>query len=142
MNCSLLYILQANGYNSNIFVILLSSSLQILIVSAFGQQLQNEATAFRNTLYTIDWPRMSIESRKRILLLMSGSSRVVTVRAGGAYELNLALFAQVSGRISSVETQLTALKPEYLYMYDIVLGYESWSVTLRCHASDVRNHAI
>lgn len=95
MNCSLLFILQAFGYDSNIFVILLSSSLQILIVSAFGQQLQDEAHAFRNTLYTIDWPGMSIENRKRIRLLMTGSYRVVTVRAGGTYELNLALFAQV-----------------------------------------------
>lgn len=95
MNCSLLFILQAFGYDSNIFVILLSSSLQILIVSAFGQQLQDEATAFRNTLYTIDWPSMSIENRKRIRLLMTGSYRVVTVRAGETYELNLALFAQV-----------------------------------------------
>lgn len=95
MNCSLLYILQMNGYDSNIFVILLSSSLQILIVSAFGQQLQNEANVFRGTLYSVDWPNMSIDNRKRILLLMSGSYRGVTVRAGGTLELNLALFAQV-----------------------------------------------
>ena len=102
MNCSLLYILQTDGYDSNIFVILLSSSLQILIVSAFGQQLQDEAKAFRNSLYATDWPRMSIDNRKRIRLLMSGSYRVVTVRAGGAYELNLALFAQVSGLTESL----------------------------------------
>lgn len=95
MNCSLLFILQMNGYDSNIVVILLSSSLQILIVSAFGQQLQTEASAFRDALYAIDWPNMSIDNRKRIRLLMSGSYHVVTVRAGGTYELNLALFAQV-----------------------------------------------
>lgn len=97
MNCSLLFILQTNGYDSNIFVILLSSSLQILIVSAFGQQLQNEANAYRNTLYSVNWPAMSIDNRNRICLLLAGSFRVVTVRAGGTYELNLALFAQVSG---------------------------------------------
>lgn len=57
--------------------------------------LTSQAIAFRNTLFTIDWPSMSSANKKRLLLLMTGSSRVVNIRAGGTYELNLALFAQV-----------------------------------------------
>lgn len=38
---------------------------------------------------------MNLENRKYLLLMMTGSSRKVNVRAGGTYELNMALFLQV-----------------------------------------------
>lgn len=71
------------------------SSSQVLVASALGQQLQDDASNFRDALYTSNWMNMSEKNKKRMLLLMVGSYRVVNIRAGGTYELNLALFAQV-----------------------------------------------
>lgn len=38
---------------------------------------------------------MSCKNKKGLLLLMTGSQRIVNIRAGGTYELNLGLFVQV-----------------------------------------------
>lgn len=55
-----------------------------------------QALDYSDTLYQIDWLKLSIPNRKYLLLMMIGSHRKVNVRAGGAYELNLSLFLQVS----------------------------------------------
>lgn len=57
--------------------------------------LISQAQLFENALYEIDWINMTIENKKLLLIIMAGSQRMVTIRAGGTYELNLALFAQV-----------------------------------------------
>lgn len=54
-----------------------------------------QARLFEEALYNTDWVNMTQESKKILLLIMSGSERKVNIRAGGTYELNLALFAQV-----------------------------------------------
>lgn len=54
-----------------------------------------QARVFGDALYAIDWTNMTVENQKILLMLMTGSKRSVTIRAGGAYELNLFLFAQI-----------------------------------------------
>lgn len=69
------------------------------MASAFGQLLQTEASHFCDALYETEWLEMSLANKKRLLMLMVGSKRVVNIRAGGTYELNLGLFAQVGGSL-------------------------------------------
>lgn len=64
--------------------------LDELIITLIGQ-----ASDFNDALFTTDWLDLSLENKKLLLLIMMGSSRKVNIRAGGTYELNLALFAQV-----------------------------------------------
>lgn len=115
-NCSILYILQVIGYDISSLSVLIVSVGQVLIACAFGQQLQNQvrslsnyifmwknslinsnpqANVFSECLYNTDWIHMTIDNKKRLLLVMIGSHRKVNIRAGGIYELNLALFVQV-----------------------------------------------
>lgn len=54
-----------------------------------------QAHVFENSLYKTDWQGMEKGNKQILLLLMMGSQRKVNIRAGGTYELNLALFAQV-----------------------------------------------
>lgn len=107
-NCANLYIIQAIGLDFQSGVILITSSLQVLMCSGFGQLLQDEAGDFGDALYTINWMVMSEENKKRLLLLLTGSERVVNIRAGGTYELNLALFAQVCDSFL-IETHFTCI---------------------------------
>lgn len=73
--------------------------MQVLIPCAFGQFLQSEAGFFNDALYEINWMDMTETNKKRVLMLITGSQRVVNIRAGGSYELNLGLFAQVGGQV-------------------------------------------
>lgn len=96
-NCTIFYTLQTTGYDSDCVSILGVSTAQVFVVSAFGQLLQDEASDFGDTLYETNWLAMNTENKKRLLMLMTGSNRVVNIRAGGTYELNLTLFVQVRG---------------------------------------------
>lgn len=55
-----------------------------------------QASDFNEAIYATNWNDLSRENKKLLIMLMLGSSRKVNIRAGGTYELNLALFAQVS----------------------------------------------
>lgn len=94
-NCFILYILQMNGWDIASFSIIVVTCSQAFIACAFGEALQSEAGKFASSLYSTDWLNMSIRNRKMLLLLMLGSEKNLNIRAGGTYELNLALFAQV-----------------------------------------------
>lgn len=96
-NCSVLFILQTNGMDFLSTCVFVGSSMQVLIPCAFGQFLQSEAGFFNDALYEINWMDMTETNKKRVLMLITGSQRVVNIRAGGSYELNLGLFAQVGG---------------------------------------------
>lgn len=74
---------------------IVGSSIQVFVASFLGQLLQDEASDFEDALYDINWLDMDERNKKRLLLIMIGSKRKVNIRAGGTYELNLALFAQV-----------------------------------------------
>lgn len=93
-----MFILQTNGMDFLSVCVMIGSSLQVLINTGFGQFLQTEADNYNDALYETNWMDMTTENKKRILLLITGSQKVVNVRAGGTYELNLGLFAQVGGR--------------------------------------------
>lgn len=54
-----------------------------------------QANDFKEALYNTDWVHMSPANKRTVLLLMLGSERKVNICAG-TYELNLALFAQVT----------------------------------------------
>lgn len=95
VNCSILHILKTIGYDFRSVSVIVCSSFQVLMISAFGQLLQDEARAFGDALYGTNWLDMSLGNKKRVLMLMTGSSRVVHIRAGGTHELNLFLFAKV-----------------------------------------------
>lgn len=100
-NCAVLLNLQTIGYDSSSVGILLVSTLQVFVVSLFGQLLQSEASRFSDALYETNWCVMCAANKKSLLMLMTGSKRVVNIRAGGTIELNLALFCRVSGGISN-----------------------------------------
>lgn len=73
-----------------------------------------QARDYSDTLYQIDWLKLSIPNRKYLLLMMIGSHRKVNVRAGGAYELNLSLFLQVSqGNIKRRSISFSADPPTF-----------------------------
>lgn len=94
-NCAILFILQTIGFDFRSISVFMGSSLQVGVASGIGQFLQDEANHFSDALYETRWLTLSRENKTRLLLLMTGSVRVVNVRAGGTYELNWALFAQV-----------------------------------------------
>lgn len=108
-NCAILFIWQNIGLNIHSTIVLMSSCLQVLVVSGIGQSLQDEASAFSDALYQTDWLVLSAENKKRLLLLMIGSNRAVDIRAGGTYELNLGLFAQVMKAGASLCAVLKAI---------------------------------
>lgn len=95
--------------------VLICSIAQVFIVCAFGQKFHDEVALLRiqkigfncviyihfqtlnfsDALYNTDWLNMDTGTRKILLLLLTGSQRKVNIQAGGIFELNLALFAQV-----------------------------------------------
>lgn len=95
VNCLILHILKTIGYDFRSVSVIVCSSFQVLMTSVFGQLLQDESSAFGDALYGTNWLDMSLGNKKRVLMLMTGSRRVVHIRAGGTHELNLFLFAKV-----------------------------------------------
>lgn len=94
-NCAILFILQTIGFDVRSVSVLGTSTFQVFLVSFIGQLLQDEASEFGDALFETNWLAMSLENKKRLLMIMTGSKRAVNIRAGGTYELNLALFGQV-----------------------------------------------
>lgn len=95
INCTIIFNLQTMRLDYAGLIILFTSTSQVLFVSLIGQLLQDEAVAYGDALYEVDWLAMSPENKKRVLLLMIGSNRNVNIRAGYIAELNLGLFVRV-----------------------------------------------
>lgn len=91
----LLWMYQSGFFNWDSAAVMAALMSQLAISCAFGQLIQDEASAFETALYKVNWPNMSMENRRILLLLLMGSKRKVNIRAGEAYELNYALFAKV-----------------------------------------------
>ncbi|XP_017107458.2 putative odorant receptor 71a isoform X1 [Drosophila bipectinata] len=84
--------------------------IEILIPSIYGTNVTYSADKLPNALYNCDWPDMSPQMRRFVLMFMSYLNRPVSLRACGFFAVGLPLFTKTMNQAYSLLALLLNMK--------------------------------
>ncbi|XP_017040330.1 putative odorant receptor 71a isoform X2 [Drosophila ficusphila] len=81
---------------------LLSMVMQIMLPSIYGNAVIDSANMLTNSMYNSDWPDMSPQMRRLILMFMVYLNRPMSLWANGFFQIGLPLFTKVINQAYSL----------------------------------------